>query len=204
MGPINNPKGLSDCIYWPEFYSTEEAKNHFSNLRNSIEWKEHTYSWGTKMPRLTAFYGEGQYNYSGVKNEAKPFPAALLSIKSFLETSISREFNACLLNLYRNGNDSVAWHFDNEKDLEPKGTIASLSLGRTRTFYIRDKNKMETAIPLNSGDLFIMHGDFQETYMHAIKKELSIKKGTSHVEHNSEEHERINITFRNTIKLPRK
>lgn len=193
--PISNPYGLMHCVYWPQFVARDESNDFFAQLRDSIEWKEHTYvQWNKKMPRLTAFYGDGEYKYSGLKNTGIPYNPVLTQLHNRVSEKLGMSFNGCLLNMYRTLNDSVAWHCDDEKDLNPLSPIVSLSFGDTRAFCVKPKqNKGQiTRVDLNSGDLFIMLPLFQNTYLHAILKESETRR-TRH-----EEHVRINTTFRNT------
>ena len=136
------------------------------------------------FPRLTAYYGEHPYKYSGIINPAAEMPPILKHLRDKVR-ALGYDCNAVLCNYYRDGNDSIGWHSDDEKEM-PKGhCISSLSLGETRTFKIKtkEKNAEYFSFPLKNNDLFVMGGRFQQHYLHHIPKEEN--KG-----------ERINLTFR--------
>jgi len=143
-----------------------------------------------QIPRLQAWYADNEieYTYSGKKLQRHNWNNLLLEIKEKIENITSFKFNSVLANLYRDGNDSMGLHSDDEKELGKKPVIASLSLGETREIYFRHKNKkLNLIIPQASGQLMVMHGKTQEYWKHEIKKTKKIKKP------------RINLTFRNII-----
>lgn len=143
-----------------------------------------------QIPRLQAWYADNEieYTYSGKKLQRHNWNNLLLEIKEKIENITSFKFNSVLANLYRDGNDSMGLHSDDEKELGKKPVIASLSLGETRELYFKHKNKkLNLIIPQVSGQLIVMHGKTQEYWKHEIKKTKKIKKP------------RINLTFRNII-----
>ena len=143
-----------------------------------------------QIPRLQAWYADNEieYTYSGKKLQRHNWNNLLLEIKEKIENITSFKFNSVLANLYRDGNDSMGLHSDDEKELGKKPVIASLSLGETREIYFKHKNKkLNLIIPQVSGQLIVMHGKTQEYWKHEIKKTKKIKKP------------RINLTFRNII-----
>ena len=143
-----------------------------------------------QIPRLQAWYADNEieYTYSGKKLQRNNWNKLLLEIKEKIENITSFKFNSVLANLYRDGNDSMGLHSDDEKELGKKPVIASLSLGETREIYFKHKNKkLNLIIPQASGQLIVMHGKTQEYWKHEIKKTKKIKKP------------RINLTFRNII-----
>ena len=143
-----------------------------------------------QIPRLQAWYADNEieYTYSGKKLQRHNWNNLLLEIKEKIENITSFEFNSVLANLYRDGNDSMGLHSDDEKELGKKPVIASLSLGESREIYFKHKNKkLNLIIPQESGQLMVMHGKTQEYWKHEIKKTKKIKKP------------RINLTFRNII-----
>ena len=143
-----------------------------------------------QIPRLQAWYADNEieYTYSGKKLQRHDWNNLLLEIKEKIENITSFKFNSVLANLYRDGNDSMGLHSDNEKELGKNPVIASLSLGETREIYFKHKNKkLNLIIPQASGQLIVMHGKTQEYWKHEIKKTKKIKKP------------RINLTFRNII-----
>ena len=143
-----------------------------------------------QIPRLQAWYADNEveYTYSGKKLQRHNWNNLLLEIKEKIENITSFKFNSVLANLYRDGNDSMGLHSDDEKELGKKPVIASLSLGESREIYFKHKNKkLNLVIPQASGQLILMHGKTQEHWKHEIKKTKKIKKP------------RINLTFRNII-----
>lgn len=171
-------------LFEPEFLPPDVAQRYFVELRDHTAWDQKPASFGHLQPRLTAAYGDENttYSYSGTVNPALPWTETLLEIKSKIET-IQGSYNYCLLNRYRNGADSVAWHADNEPEMGP--IIGSLSLGATRTFRIRHNATKEIrAFTLKQGALIIMAGTMQEFWKHEVPKTKQLVG------------ERINLTFR--------
>ena len=143
-----------------------------------------------QIPRLQAWYADNEieYTYSGKKLQRRNWNNLLLEIKEKIETITSFKFNSVLANLYRDGNDSMGLHSDDEKELGKNPVIASLSLGESREIYFKHKNKkLNLIIPQANGQLLVMHGKTQKYWKHEIKKTKKIKKP------------RINLTFRNII-----
>ncbi|MFM8430514.1 MAG: alpha-ketoglutarate-dependent dioxygenase AlkB family protein, partial [Holophagaceae bacterium] len=110
-----------------------------------------------------------------------PWTTSLLRIKTAIgkELSINHlivtDFTSVLINEYRNGNDYLGWHSDNEKELGNEPVIASISLGEVRTFQFRlkDDHKKKIQIELNEGSLLVMRGKTQELWQHQIPKRSS-------------------------------
>lgn len=143
-----------------------------------------------QIPRLQAWYADVgiEYSYSGKKLHRHNWNKTLLEIKERIEDITSYKFNSVLANLYRDGNDSMGLHSDDEKELGDKPVIASLSLGEARDIHFKHKKiKKSLDIPQLNGQLLVMHGKTQEYWKHEIKKTKKIKKP------------RINLTFRNII-----
>jgi alkylated DNA repair dioxygenase AlkB len=189
---------LQDGEVWimRNFMSQEDANRYYKVLKDSINWKQEEITFYGKtypVPRKTAWYGyEGfSYTYSGISCNPDPWTKELLEIKKDIESFIPEEdFNSVLLNLYRDGNDKVSWHADDEKGLGINPTIASLSLGATRFFDLKHKDNpdLKMRIDLTPGSLVIMTGELQHHWLHQIPLQKTIKEP------------RINLTFR-TIKL---
>ncbi len=172
--------------YHPAFFSRLEGGRLLEILIRTVPWKQREIKMYDKMvlsPRLSAWYGKG-------KKDAESYPLAwtpeLLEIKSRVEQHTGSCFNAVLLNYYRDGNDSVAWHSD--KDTVPglKTEIASLSFGQERAFDFRQKknHREQYSILLEHGSLLLMKGDLQRHWEHRIAKSVLPMKA------------RINLTFR--------
>jgi len=183
------PKDLLE--FREHFLTTEESDLLFTQLLESTPWKQRTqtiYDNKVLTPRLTAWYGDSEKSYKlgGSEFEVNAWTPELLSLKNKIEEAFSHEFNSVLLNLYRDNNDSVAWHRDKESQYGNRPVIASLSLGQTRKFDFRKLNHHQSrySIPLPHGSLLLMKGDLQEHWEHRIAKSVLYMK------------ERINLTFR--------
>ena len=137
------------------------------------------------IPRLTAWHGEAGYVYSGIRMPPAPWHAALLEIKAVAEACAGHAFNSVLLNLYRDGRDSVSWHADNEPGLGRNPVIASISLGATRRFQMKHRLRDERlSLDLPPGSCLVMAGATQHHWLHQVPK-TSRPVGP-----------RINLTFR--------
>ena len=173
------------------FFNNIEANKYFNLLKKEIQWRQDNIKIFGKIypqPRLTALYANNNksYSYSNIKMQPITFTPTLFDIKSKIEKRLNSQFTSCLLNLYRNGQDSNGWHADNEKELGLNPVIASLSLGAERVFHMKHRNdkKEKLKINLTNGSLLVMRGKTQHHWLHQIPK--TRKK----VE------ERINLTFR--------
>jgi len=181
--------------YMPNFMPLSVANNYFKKLLETINWKQEQIKMYGKVhdvPRKTAWYGyEGfSYKYSGILCDPDPWTEELLEIKKVIEHFIPTEnFNSVLLNHYRDGNDKVGWHADDEAGLGINPTIASVSLGATRRFDLKHKTKSNQKLQLElpTGSLVIMIGALQHHWLHQIPVQKKIYQP------------RINLTFR-TIK----
>jgi alkylated DNA repair dioxygenase AlkB len=209
---INIPDGI--LIYIPNFLSKIASANLFCFLTEFTEDSETLNQSKSKFkhinwlqpkvkifgkeyltPRLTAWYGdeEAYYSYSGLKNIPNPWNSELLKVKEKIESISSCKFNSVLLNWYRNGNDSMGIHADNEKELGENPTIASLSIGADRTMVFKHNENKNYNFKFNitDGSLLIMKGRLQDFWKHAIPKQLTIRNP------------RLNLTFRD-IKIREK
>ncbi|ASD66158.1 alpha-ketoglutarate-dependent dioxygenase AlkB family protein [Pseudoalteromonas piscicida] len=183
----NLPSGFS---YRAQAISFDKSLALYNVLLNTVAWQQNTITLFGKThqtPRLERFIADPdvRYSYSGKLLENAPWPSVLLGIRQALERRFNIPFNAVLANFYRNGQDSMGWHSDDEPELGLTPTIASLSLGATRKFKIRQKvSHSVTDILLETGSLLIMQGDSQRDYQHALPKQAKVTQG------------RINLTFR--------
>ena len=173
---------------WENFIARPSALFH--ELHASIPWEEREIMMFGKpvpQPRLTAWFGDGDepYTYSGLTLQPHPWSQALKEIKEKCEDIAGVKFNSMLANLYRDGNDSVSWHSDDEPELGTNPTIASISLGAERRFDLRHKLTKETIKKnLSSGSLILMSGSLQHHWIHQIAKTKRVSEP------------RINLTFR--------
>jgi len=187
-GLIVIPNG--EYVYYTNFFTKDESDLLLKKLRETILWKQESMNmYGKKIdfPRLTAWYGNNDkpYSFSGITLQPLPWTNEILEIKSKIETIAETVFNSVLLNLYRDGNDSISWHTDAEKELGVNPVIASVNFGATRKFQLRHvKKKDKLEIELTHGSLLIMQGELQHYWQHQVPK-TSKPVG-----------ERINLTFR--------
>jgi hypothetical protein len=175
-------------LYDDAFLAADLADCYFAELRDHSAWEQKPGVFGHMQPRLTASYGEPGivYRYSGRDNVALPWTPILLEIKKKIE-AVQGEYNYCLLNRYRSGQDSMGMHSDDEPEMG--NVIGSLSLGATRTFRIKHNKTKETrSFQVGHGTLIIMAGTMQRFWKHEIPK---TKEPVS---------ERINLTYRQIVK----
>ena len=191
---FNNNLSLKngEISYHQNIFSKNDANTNFYHLLKETNWKQDIITvFGKKhlQPRLTALYGEKPYSYSNLKMTPEPFTPFLLNIKNKVEELSNSNFNVCLLNLYRDGNDSNGWHSDNESSLGKNPTIASLSFGQDRYFYLRNiqNKKLKYKLLLEHNSLLIMEGQIQHFWQHQIPKTKRKIEA------------RINLTFRTII-----
>lgn len=180
--------------YHTNLFSTEESDTILRNLIQETPWQQKLvkmYDKEVLTPRLTAWYAnEDTYDYTYLRRSSpNVWTPQLLIIKMRIESFMKASFNSVLLNYYRDGNDSVAWHSDNEKALGTHPVIASISFGQIRTFDIRrkDNHAEKYSIRLESGSLLLMKGDLQQHWEHRVAKSVKSMKS------------RLNLTFRVVI-----
>lgn len=188
---IGLPLQDAEVAYYPNLFSPKEALDYFDILNKETCWQQDSitlFGKTHKQPRLTALYGEENkiYTYSGITMFPKPFTEVLKIIKNKVETISGKKFNTVLLNLYRDGNDSMGWHSDDEKELRKNPVIASVSFGAERMFYLRHKKQKELRykMVLENGSLLLMGGATQHHWQHGLPKSKKINAP------------RINLTFR--------
>lgn len=180
-----------ELALYSNLFSSQEADDYFKTLLDDIPWTQEKitmYGKTHNVPRLSAWYGDAEipYTYSGITAYALPWTHSLQVIKDRIELVSHARFNSVLVNLYRDGNDSVSWHADDERELGPKPEIASLSLGHARSFQLKHKtNKsLKKSLLLPHGSLLLMRGETQKNWLHQIAKSRKPMAA------------RINLTFR--------
>lgn len=182
----------ANVILIDNFFSPNESKILYQNLIDKIQWRQDKIKIFGKVlnqPRLTAFYGDAdrEYSYSGIVMKPNSWTEDLLFIKNRLEKVAKITFTSVLINYYRDGNDSMGWHSDDERELGRNPVIASVSFGESRIFQMRHKYRKEMKkidIPLTDGSLLMMKGTTQHFWQHQIPKTRK-KLGS-----------RVNLTFR--------
>ena len=177
--------------YVPDFFNAENANFYFEKLQQEVPWKQDKIKLFGKehfQPRLSAFFAEKNVNYaySGLKLKPEDFSEEILQIKKSVEKISRLTFNSCLANLYRDGQDSMGWHSDDEKELGKNPVIASVSFGAERIFHLKNKTDktLKRKISLAHGSLLLMEGATQHNWKHQLPK---TKKNIG---------PRLNLTFR--------
>ena len=180
--------------YVKNYFNEEESLYFLKTLKDKIKWEQDYIKFFGKshpLPRLTAWYGDRNknYTYSGIPMTPAPWNTELLEIKKRVDQYAKANFNSVLLNFYRSGSDSVSWHSDDEKELGDQPIIGSVSFGGIRKFRLRNKKnkKLIHNIELENGSLLIMSELTQQYWEHEIPK---TKKKVE---------ERINLTFRSIL-----
>jgi alkylated DNA repair dioxygenase AlkB len=192
IAPVSLIDGDAHLI--ADFLTRSQAEAYLAELLDLVEWTQHIIRIRGRevaSPRLSAWYGDpdAHYTYSGLSLEPRPWLPVILELKARIGAVCDAPFNSVLLNLYRDGADSMGWHSDDEPELGERPVIASLSLGATRRFRLRHRRRKElepVAVDLESGSLLIMEGDTQRFWKHQIPKTRRVAGP------------RINLTFRNT------
>ncbi len=184
-----------DVRLYRDWWTAEEVERLFNTLRAELAWQQtHIRMHGKRVavPRLDVWYGDPghPYRYSGVRFDPQAWSPTLRAIKSELEAREGLTFNSVLANLYRDGQDSVAWHSDDEPELGQNPVIASLSLGAERRFAFRHKTRKDLApvrLDLPAGSLLVMAGATQHHWQHQLSKTARAVGP------------RINLTFRTVL-----
>lgn len=181
----------TEVIYEPTFLDQAFAAECYKTLEHEIPWEQRNmmlYGKNLPFPRLVAWYDlrGASYRFSGIEVQSSgPVHPLVVNVLKQVRDSVGVDFNAVLLNFYRNGNDSISWHTDAEPELGENPVVASISLGAARRFQIkrRDNGKI-LSIDLENGSLLVMRKAMMHLWKHQIPKQPSITQG------------RINLTFR--------
>ncbi len=176
--------------YYGQVFSGNKADEFYTILLDKIEWKnDEAIIFGKKIitKRKVAWYAEKpfEYTYSKVTKQALPFTTGLLKIKEYIEEITGETYNSCLLNLYHNGSEGMAWHSDGEKDLKKNGAIASVTFGAERKFGFKHKETKEVvSLILQHGSVLVMKDETQTHWLHRLPP--------TKMKHRP----RVNLTFR--------
>ena len=174
--------------------NNDECQYYFTKFLKSDFWKhDELILFGKQIitKRKVAWFGDEsiEYSYSNTKKIGLTWTPEILKLKQLVELKTGEKFNSCLLNLYHDGNEGMAWHSDNEKELGVNPVIASLSFGATRKFSLKHKlTKQKVDMQLPSGNLLVMKGETQHNWIHSLPKTKKVHTP------------RINLTFRNISK----
>ena len=172
--------------------SSTEAVSMFEVLQQQLAWEQsviRVYGRQVAIPRLNAWYGDRgcQYSYSGYQLPLNPWHTQLQRLRQRLEGELGLQVNSALANLYRNGQDSVGWHSDDEPELGVDPTIASVSLGAQRDFHLKHRRNTSSSVvklALPAGSLLVMSGKIQRYWQHCLPKTKKVAES------------RINLTYR--------
>ena len=190
--PLMQPQELlpfdGSALYRPGFFDAVDSERMFRNILDETPWEARNiilFGKEVPQPRLACWYGDLAYSYSGITLDPRPMTPTLLEIKQRCEEEASTQFNSVLVNLYRDGQDSMGLHADDEPELGSEPVIASVSFGAERNFRLRHRETKELQqVFLASGSLLVMSGLSQACWMHDIPKTKKFVEP------------RINLTFR--------
>ncbi|MGN5955008.1 alpha-ketoglutarate-dependent dioxygenase AlkB family protein [Sphingobacterium lactis] len=174
---------------------TDKQEYFYDVLWKKVAWKpDQAIIFGKHLEtkRKVAWYGDKrfEYSYSGIQKVAMPWIEELLELKEMVESVSGETYNSCLLNLYHDGSEGMAWHSDGEKDLKKNGAIASLTFGAERKFSFKHKQSKERIdMLLENGSLLVMKDTTQSHWMHRLPPTKQLHGP------------RINLTFRTIVGL---
>lgn len=175
------------------FYDTAECEHFLRYFLEEHHWPDNHYCYAGRrfvLPRLQTWHADAgvRYSYSNNLLVTRPWNNILSQIRADVEAKLNQVFNSVLVNYYRNGEDHVGWHADDEPELSESPCIASVSFGTDRVFSFRHKQTQETdTLILPTGSLLIMQPGFQSDWFHSIPADPKI------------DHARINLTFRKVV-----
>jgi alkylated DNA repair dioxygenase AlkB len=191
---LDTPGG--DVTLFRSFLNKEETDDYVLRLQSGnevIAWEQDfikMYGKEIPLPRHTAWYGDPgmTYTYSGIRMTPLSWTGVLAELRDRISGHVGESFNSLLCNLYRDGNDCVAWHSDDEPELGTEPVIASLTFGGTRTFQmrLRDDPTKKQEVELRDGDLLVMRGHTQSLWQHQLPR----------TKNKNRQAQRINLTFR--------
>ena len=190
---VNLLPGDGIVNYYGKLMSATDASEMAQALLDRIEWRnDEAVIYGKRIitKRKVAWYGEEafSYTYSNTTKTALPWTPELLFLKNLAEKHSGETYNSCLLNLYHDGSEGMAWHSDGEKDLRKNGAIASLSFGAERKFCFKHKKSGEKIdVFLEAGSLLVMKGETQTHWLHRLPPTTKVHQP------------RINLTFRTIV-----
>lgn len=184
------PMTDGELLWWPRIDLGQRSDLILRDLVDTCAWRQEeitVYGKAYQQPRLSAWYGDLEYSYSGIRLEPMPWSPLLLDIKACVQRLVGHEFNSVLLNYYRDQHDRMGMHSDDERELGSQPVIASLSIGETRRLLFRHKTRKDLQtikLELPDSSLLLMRGETQRYWRHGINPERT-RCGA-----------RINLTFR--------
>ncbi|PRP99676.1 alpha-ketoglutarate-dependent dioxygenase AlkB family protein [Enhygromyxa salina] len=174
-----------------DFLPPQAATKLLGRLIDVVPWRHdkiRVFGKEHDLPRLQQWYGDpGQvYVWSGIEMQPLPWAPEIAKVRDAVQRATKRKFNSVLLNYYRDGNDTVGWHSDDEPGLGLDPFIASVSVGVERDFVLRriGDPKRQLSVSLSNGSLLVMSGQTQATWQHAVPRRKRVKGP------------RVNLTFR--------
>jgi len=176
-----------------DFYAVADCERIYHRLLQEQNWPDNHYIVAGRqftLPRLQTWHADPgiKYSYSNNLLETRSWTSLLSDIRAKIELCLDFSFNSVLVNWYRNGEDHVGWHADNERELGEQPFIVSLTFGAERLFEFRNKKSLESgSMLLRNGTLLIMRPNFQRHWLHSVPIEKNLMAG------------RINLTFRKVI-----
>lgn len=190
-GQLRNRLPRDGCVtYYGPIMSSSDANQYFDTLLTSIDWKnDEAVILGKHIvtKRKVAWYGDEpfDYTYSKTTKRALPWTSELLCLKAIVEKETGETFNSCLLNLYHDGSEGMAWHSDGEVYLKRNGAIGSLSFGAVRKFSFKHKQTKESvSMVIQHGGLLVMKDETQSFWLHRLPPTKTVTTP------------RVNLTFR--------
>jgi len=180
--------------YYGKTMPATKANSYLDCLLSTIAWKnDEAVIYGKLIitKRKVAWYGdrEFEYTYSNSTKRALPWTKELLELKQLAEQLSGEQYNSCLLNLYHNGDEGMAWHSDAEKDLKRDGAIGSMSFGAERKFMFKHKQSKQTvSVLLEHGSFLVMKDTTQTHWLHRLPPTKLVTKP------------RVNLTFRTVVR----
>lgn len=187
----------ADLQYWPQWVDSGIGDDWLHELSQRTPWTQpqiNIYGRTVSVPRLVAWYGdpEARYRYSGLLHEPLSWTPLLAEIRQRVQQQVGQALNGVLLNFYRDGQDAMGWHSDDEPELGQQPLVASLNLGGARRFDFRRKgrSRIEHSIVLEHGSLLVMGGPTQHHWQHQIARSRKVIEP------------RLNLTFRQIIRGP--
>lgn len=181
------------CRYLCNFITGEEANDLLHQLHRELPWQQQSirlFGKQVMQPRLICWQADSavDYGYSGIRLVAAEWHPRVSFLRQRLRKELGLDFNSVLINAYRDGQDSMGWHSDDEPELGPDPVLASISLGAERLFRWRHKRSGEAwGMNLQHGSLLLLKGGFQREYQHSVPK-IRTTIGL-----------RINLTFRQVL-----
>lgn len=181
--------------FWPAWLDDATAAALYAELRDGLNWRQLPvlmFGRWIKQPRLIDFHADPEisYTYAGLRLAGQGWPPRLRRLRELVSEAVGVGFNSVLCNLYRNGHDYMGWHADDEPELGPDPSIASVSLGAGRRFVLRPRRpprEPRHELYLDSGSLLLMSGALQHHWQHQLPKALRVHAA------------RINLTFRQIV-----